>query len=114
MKSVLINTVGTTPCTNQLAIHGQKYFKEKPQIKRRGHDRQLVLHETPYSTVMKDSFFAEAVECWNSLQPEELPNDDKNLPTDEALPNDDKNLPTGEALPNADKNLTTGEARLRH
>ena len=50
---------------------------------------------------MKDSFFAEAVECWNSLQLEELSNDDKNLPTDEALPNDDKNL-------------TTGKARLRH
>ena len=44
--------------TNQLAINGQKYFKDKPQRKRRGHDRQLVLHETPYSTVMKDSFFA--------------------------------------------------------
>ena len=113
--------------TNQLAIDGQKYFKDKPQRKRRGHDRQLVLHETPYSTVMKDSFFAEAVECWNSLQPEELPNDDKNLQTSEALPNDDKNLPTGEALPNDDenlptgealsnddKNLTTGDARLRH
>ena len=96
--------------TNRLAIDGQKYFKDKPQRKRRGHDRQLVLHETPYSTVMKGSFFAEAVQCWNSLQPEELPNDDKDLPISEALPNDDKNLPTGEALPNDDKNLPTGEA----
>ena len=48
--------------TNQLAIDGQKFFKDKPQSKRRGHDRQLVLHETPYSTLMKDSFFVEAVE----------------------------------------------------
>ena len=43
--------------TNQLAIDGQKYFKDKPQRKRRGHDhdRQLVLHEIPYSTINPSS-----------------------------------------------------------
>ena len=52
---------------------GRNTSKTNSPSNRWGHDRQFVLHETPYSTVMKKSFFAEAVECWNSPQAPELP-----------------------------------------
>ena len=82
---------------------GRNTSKTNSPRNRWGHDRQFVLHETPYLTVMKESFFAEAVECWNSLQASELPVsiEDSNMTVTPEI---------GEAnYDNETTNMTTGE-----
>lgn len=84
--------------TNQLAIDGSIYIKPKPLRNRRGHDQQYVLHETPISTPMVNSFFAESVYYWNALKSGDLPTEEKFNFTNLTLPTVTKDI----YLPNYD------------